>query len=179
MSSSYSINAFALRAVEALPLAVFLLYMAVADPRAQVEWRLPYYAATALAAAGLWLLWRQGAILNRIYLGIALYFASGTLALLTRWPWLNAEYGRLEGTAMLYWVLGVGVVCTLADRRGFIGLDAPERTVRIASWLLLAITTLAAVVSTAFVGQRLWSSFVPFIAVFTAHGIIKARARRG
>src|SRR5882672_395085 len=103
-------RAFALRAVEALPLAVFLIYMAVAEPRAQAEWRIPYFAATGLAIAATILLVRGGAILNRIYLGIALYFVSGTLALLTRWPWLNSEYGRLEGTAMLFWVLGVGVL---------------------------------------------------------------------
>ena len=62
-------RAFALRAIEALPLAVFLIYMAVMNPQAQVEWRAPYYAATALALAGTVLLWRKGAILNRIYLG--------------------------------------------------------------------------------------------------------------
>ena len=101
-------RAFALRVLEAMPLAVFLIYMTVMDPRAQIEWRTPYYAATALALVGTIALWRAGATLNRIYLGIALYFVSGTIALITRWPWLNEEYGRLEGTAMLFWVLAVG-----------------------------------------------------------------------
>jgi hypothetical protein len=153
-------RAFFLRAVEALPLAVFLIYMAAMDPRAQVEWRTPYFAATALALAGIYLLTRLGAVLNRIYLGIALYFVSGTIALLTRWPWLNAEYGRLEGTAMLYWVLATGLFFTLLNRR-----------------LLFGITVVATAVSQYFVGNRLFSSFLPFIAVFAAHGIIKARAR--
>jgi hypothetical protein len=168
-------KAFLLRAVEALPLAVFLIYMAVMNPQAQVEWRTPYYAATALALAGTLALWRSGAILNRIYLGIALYFVSGTIALLTRWPWLNAEYGRLEGTAMLFWVLGLGVVFTLFNRRGYLGVDAPQSVVRRSSWLLLVITALATAVSLAFVGRRVLSSFLPFIAVFAAHGIMKAR----
>ena len=168
-------RAFALRAVEALPLAVFLIYMTVANPQAQAEWRAPYFAATALAIVGTVLLVRRGAVLNRIYLGIALYFVSGTLALVTRWPWLNAEYGRLEGTAMLYWVLAVGVFFTLFNTRGYIGIDADPRTVRSSSWLLLGITLVAAIASTAFIGNRLLSSFLPFIAVFTAHGLIKAR----
>jgi hypothetical protein len=171
-------RAFFLRAVEALPLAVFLIYMAVADPRAQAEWRMPYYAATLLAIAGTVLLLRMRATLNRIYLGIALYFISGTIALLTRWPWLNEEYGRLEGTAMLYWVLATGVYFTLFDARGFTGVDAPPRTVRNSSLLLLAITFAATAVSYGFMGNRLLSSFLPFIAVFTAHGIIKARLHR-
>lgn len=170
-------RAFFLRAVEALPLAVFLLYMAVMDPRAQPEWRAPYYAATALAFIGTVLLLRLGATLNRIYLGIALYFVSGTLALLTRWPWLNEEYGRLEGTAMLYWVLATGLWCTLFNARGYTGVDAPRATVQRSSWLLLAITVFATAVSQFFVGNRVFSSFLPFIAVFTAHGLIKARLR--
>ena len=168
-------RAFLLRAVEALPLAVFLLYMAVVDPRAQSEWRAPYFAATALALAAAVVLWRHGAVFNRVYLGISLYFASGTLALVTRWPWLNEFYGRLEGTAMLFWVLGTGIGFSLVSRRGFLGLDADPRTVRTSSWLLVAITALATAFSLAFVGRRLWSSFLPFIAVFAAHGLIKAR----
>lgn len=170
-------RAFALRAIEALPLAVFLIYMAVIDPRAQAEWRTPYYAATSLALVGTVLLLRAGATLNRVYLGIALYFVSGSIALLTRWPWLNAEYGRLEGTAMLFWVLATGLYCTLFTARGFIGSDAPASAVRRASWLLVSITVIATAVSLAFVGQRLYSSFLPFIAVFVAHGVLKARTR--
>lgn len=173
-------RAFLLRAVESLPLAVFLLYMAIMDPRAQPEWRAPYYASTALAVLACYVLIRERAIINRIYFGIALYFVSGSIALATRWPWLNAEYGRLEGTAMLFWVLGAGVWFTLFDARGYIGLDAPARTVRGASWLLLAVTIVATAVSLAFVGNRVVSSFVPFVAVFATHGLIKARlhARR-
>ena len=170
-------KAFLLRVIEALPLAVFLLYMAAVDPREQAEWRIPYYAATALAAAGALLLWRAGAVYNRIYLGIALYFVSGTLALLTRWPWLNAEYGRLEGTAMLYWVLATGLGATLFSARGYIGVDSQRRLVRTYSWILLAITLAATAVSVCFIGNRVLSSFVPFIAVFTALGLMKARLR--
>jgi hypothetical protein len=168
-------KAFLLRAVEALPLAVFLLYMAVADPRAQVEWRLPYFAATALAAAGAVLLWRAGAAFNRIYFGIALYFASGTFALLTRWPWLNDEYGRLEGTAMLYWVLATGLGFTLFSARGYLGVEAAPGAVRANSWVLMGVTAIATAVSQYFIGNRLFSSFLPFIAVFTALGVMKAR----
>jgi hypothetical protein len=171
-------RAFAFRVIEALPLAVFLIYMAAVDPREQVEWRLPYYAATALAAAGAVLLWRAGAIYNRIYLGIALYFVSGTLALLTRWPWLNAEYGRLEGTAMLFWVLATGLSATLFSARGYLGVDAEPRVVRKYSWMLLAITLAATAVSVCFIGNRLLSSFLPFIAVFTALGLMKAHLHR-
>ena len=171
-------RAFALRVVEAMPLAVFLIYMTVMDPRAQVEWRAPYYAATALALVGTVALWRAGATLNRIYLGITLYFVSGTIALITRWPWLNEEYGRLEGTAMLFWVLAVGVVTALASPRGFVGVEAPPLEVRKSSWLLLGIAVAATAASLAFLGNRVLSSFAPFIAVFTAQALIKAGVTR-
>ena len=90
----------------------------------------------------------MGATLNRIYLGIALYFVSGTIALITRWPWLNAEYGRLEGTAMFYWVLATGLCLSLCSMRAATpaSMLAP-RTVRNSSWLLLAITLVATAVS--------------------------------
>src|SRR3954467_8028459 len=136
-------RAFFLRAIEALPLAVFLLYMAVMDPRAQADWRAPYYASTALALLACYVLLRERVIFNRIYLGIALYFVSGTIALLTAWPWLNAEYGRLEGTAMLLWVLATGAWFTLFHPRGYVGTEAAPATVRRESWLLLAITLAA------------------------------------
>jgi hypothetical protein len=171
-------KAFLLRAIEGLPLALFLLYMAAMDPRAPADWRAPYYASTALALIACYVLLREHAILNRIYLGIALYFVSGTLALVTQWPWLNAEYGRLEGTAMLLWVLATGAWFTLFDVRGYIGLDAPPPTVRRASWLLLAVTIAATSVSLLFVGNRVLSSFLPFIAVFVAHGLLKSKLAR-
>lgn len=171
-------RAFALRVVEAMPLAVFLVYMTVMDPRAQAEWRTPYYASTALALLVTIVLWRSGATLNRIYLGIALYFVSGTIALLTRWPWLNEEYGRLEGTAMLFWVLAVGTVATAVSARGYVGIEGSPREVRNASLLLLAITVAATAVSLAFLGNRVLSSFAPFIAVFAAQALIKGAAAR-
>ena len=59
----------------------------------------------------------------------------------------------------------------------FTGVDASRATVRRSSWLLLAITLAATAVSQFFVGNRVYSSFLPFIAVFAAHGIIKARLR--
>jgi hypothetical protein len=43
--------------------------------------------------------------------------------------------------------------------------------------VLLGVTAAATAVSVYFVGNRLLSSFLPFIAVFTAHGIMKARLR--
>jgi hypothetical protein len=169
------VKALLLRAVESLPLAVFLVYMTVMDPRAPADWHAPYFAATALALLGLVVLWRAEATLNRVYFGITLYFISGTIILLAGWPWLNAQYGRLEGTAMLLWVFAVGVGFTLFSPRGYVGAEGAPAAVRKASWLLLAITAAATAFSLAFVGRRVLSSFLPFIVVFASQAIIKAK----
>jgi hypothetical protein len=168
-------RAILLRAIEALPLAAFLMYIAVVKPQAPIEWYTPYYAAAALAIAAVLLVMRLGAVLNRIYLGIALYFVSGSVALLVHWAWLNIVYGRLEGTGMLLWVCAVGLAFTLFSRRGYVGVDAPAATVRFWSWLLFAITLGATVMSLTFMGNPLLSSFLPFVALFTVQGVIKAR----
>ena len=126
-------RAFALRAVEAMPLAVFLLYMAIANPRAQVEWRASYYAATALAIVGTLLLdapWGDPAI--AIYLGIALYFVSGTIALLTRVAVAQRRIrpaSKARRCSIGCW--RSALFFTLFNARGYIGLDADPRTVRV------------------------------------------------
>lgn len=76
---------------------------------------------------------------------------------------------------MLFWVLGLGLAFTFFSKRGFLGIDAPPDVVRRTSWVLLAVTFAATAMSLAFVGRRVLSSFVPFIAVFAVHGILKAR----
>jgi hypothetical protein len=78
---------------------------------------------------------------------------------------------------MLYWVLATGLGATLFSARGYIGADSERRLVRTYSWILLAITLAATAVSMCFIGNRVLSSFVPFIAVFTALGLMKARLR--
>jgi hypothetical protein len=62
------------------------------------------YAATAVAVAATALRMGAGLALNRIFFALTLYFISGSIALATRWPWLNELYGRMEATTMLWWV---------------------------------------------------------------------------
>jgi len=172
---------FLLGAGEALPLAVFLIYVALADPKTQAEWRGPYYAATAVAVAATALRMGAGLALNRIFFALTLYFISGSIALATHWLWLNELYGRMEATAMLWWVLLVGAAFTAGSASGFVGIDSIDRRTAVVSSLgLLGVTALATLVSGHFAGNRLLSAYLPFVAVFASHGLIRARyeARR-
>lgn len=115
-------------------------------------------------------------LLNRIHVAIGLYFGSGSIALAVHWSWLNQFYGRTEATAMLYWVLLVGAVTMFASRAGFIGVDgAPHAAVRRASIALLGIALLAAVFSGFFRGNSLLSAYLPFVALFMGHALLRNR----
>ena len=171
---------FLLRASEALPLAVFLVYAALADPKTQADWRGPYCAATALAIAAMALRMGAGLALNRIFFALMLYFISGSIALATHWRWLNELYAQMEATAMLWWVLLVGAAFTAGSASGFAGIDAIDRRTAVVSSLgLLGVTALAALVSGHFAGNRLLSAYLPFVAVFASHGLIRARYKAG
>jgi len=155
--------------------------VALADPRTQAEWRGPYYAATAVAVAATALRLSARLALNRIFFALTLYFISGSIALATHWPWLNELYARMEATAMLWWVLLVGAAFTAGSASGFVGIDSIDRRTAVVSSLgLLGVTALAALVSGHFAGNRLLSAYLPFVAVFVSHGLIRARygARR-
>ena len=77
---------------------------------------------------------------------------------------------------MLYWVVLIGAVTTLASRAGFIGVAAaPALAVRRASLVLLAIALIAAVFSGCFRGNTLLSAYVPFVALFLGHAVLRGR----
>ncbi len=115
-------------------------------------------------------------LLNRIHVAIGLYFVSGSMALAFEWSWLNQFYGRTEATAMLYWVLLIGAVSTLASRAGFIGVEAaPALAVRRTSLALLGIALIATVFSGYFRGNVALSAYVPFVALFLGHALLRGR----
>lgn len=162
--------------VDALPLAVFVVYMTVANPTSPMQWRAPYYLATALALGITTLRWRAGETFNRIHFAITLYFISGSFGLAVGWTWLNQWYGRLEGSAMLWWTLVVGAAFSLFSKTGFAGIENITRLrVRKASCVLLVIALGAALASTYFRGNRLLSIYLPFVTLFVCYSLVRAR----
>ena len=64
----------------------------------------PYLASSILAIAVSAFLLYQNVILNRLFLGINVYFISGTLGLIVHWSWINHLYGVLQASGMLIWI---------------------------------------------------------------------------
>jgi hypothetical protein len=164
------------RIAEGIALPIFLLYMTLRPPAVQADWLGPYLGGAIVAVLGCWLVWRQKLVLNRIQLGLALYFVTGAAGLLAGWQPLNFFYGRAEATAMLYWILMVGVVATAITPSGFVGVAGlPRKTVVSASLGLLALLLAAIVLSWRFHTQPALAAYAPFLALFAAHGIVRAR----
>ncbi len=165
--------------LEAMPLGVFLLYLAFARPVHRNGWREPYFVCAGLALLALVALRLTRQTCHSIYFGLALYFVSGATALALNYRPLNDWYGAVEATAMLMWIAAVGAVSTAFSPSGFIGYSASARARTVAASLtLLLVVLLAIAVSFAGVGHALWNAYVPFIAVFVAHAGLRHRLRR-
>ena len=165
-----------MRLLDSLPLAAFLIYLALVRPQRPDAWLSPYSLAAVLAAFSLLTSRMARRIHNRIHVGLACYFISGAAALLFGWQGINEWYGAMEAAAMLSWVAVVGVVTTAVSRYGFIGVDAISRGAAVrASLKLLAAALLAAAMSFAFVGDgMLWHAYIPFATLFVAQAALRA-----
>jgi hypothetical protein len=171
------LNRLLRNAIEASPLPLFLLLVHRLNPSAPAEWRMPYFVCTGVAiVTTVWLLVRSET-LNRICLGVNLYFLSGSIGLALQWEWLNATYGRLEATGMLLWIVVVGIISTLCSRPGFVAVDAgPTPIIWRNSLYLVGVALCVMFLSWAFVGNALLSAYVPFIILFAAYGLLRGQA---
>lgn len=163
--------------IESIPLTIFLIYSQVVEIKVSHDWLLPYFLASvaAIASTG-YLLWR-GVVLNRLSLGINLYFFNGLLGLLVGWTWLNHLYGQLRGLGMLYWIFAVGCVTTYYSRYGFLGVVHSSR-VSLARWSLLLLCIPALAMALCFSESRFWGEWFPFIFLFFMRGFLLQRNRQ-
>jgi formate-dependent nitrite reductase membrane component NrfD len=167
-------------AFEALPLPLFLVCMQWAKPVVSADWRMPYFASTVAAiATTAWVVYRKET-LNRIYLGLNLYFLSGSIGLMLHWTWLNDTYGRIEATGMLLWIAAVGAISTVSSKAGFIAIDTgqPKLTERKSLQLLVTAVCVTGL-SWWFQGNVLLSAYIPFVVLFAAHSLLRAQAMSG
>lgn len=163
--------------IESIPLSIFLIYSQVVGIKESHDWLLPYLLASAAAVASMgYLVWR-GAVLNRLSVGINLYFFSGLFGLLVGWTWLNHLYGQVRGLGMLYWIFAVGCATSYYSRYGFLGM-AHDSRVSLERWSLLLLCVPALAMALCFSDSRFWGEWFPFIFLFTARGILQQRNRR-
>ncbi len=162
--------------IEAGPLCVFLIYARMIDLSDSYNWLGPYLASSMLAVAVSAFLLYQNIVLNRLFLGINVYFISGCLGLVAHWSWLNHLYGELRASGMLIWILLVGVWTLFLSRAGFIGIVVEDRwrTMQFSA-LLLVLTGITLGVSYYFTGNRILGEFIPFTALFMAQRYLRKR----
>jgi len=159
--------------IESLSLTVFLLYIHLADMNARADWLLPYLLASAVGLGAIVYMYRRGLILNRLFVGITLYFCSGFVGLITGWDWLNKGYGELGALAMLGWILLAGLVASFISPYGFLGIKSPGYfSIMGGSLLLLLAGLIAAVAAASFMNNKLLGEWLPFIFLFSMRSLL-------
>lgn len=159
--------------IESLSLTLFLLYIHLAEVNERADWPLPYLLASAAGLGAMAYVLQRGLILNRLFIGITLYFCSGLAGLITGWDWLNQTYGELGAAAMLGWILLVGAIASWASPYGFLGVrSAGYFSVRGGSLLLLLAAVLATTAAASFIGSKLFGEWLPFIFLFSMRSLL-------
>ena len=162
--------------LEAVPLAVFLLYRKHMDTAIAQNWEAPFIVSGLLAVVVLLVLVYRKVLGNRIFLGINLYLLSGGLAFLTHQWWLNRLYDHLQASGMVLWIIITGIASTFLSTGGFIGVPSPDtKSVQRYSVYLIVVSVFAWAVSFGFRGSPILSELVPFIGLFGVQRMLKRR----
>ena len=160
--------------LEVTPLSIFVLYIRYIDMNAPQDWNIPFLISGAAALVAVVLYLAQKMHFNHLFLGINLYFISGSIAIITQQFWLNKMYGELHASGMLAWIVMVGFMSSLFSPQGFIGVYSTSKSaIKGASLLLLFSSICAFGLSFAFRGNRLFSEVVPFILIFFTQHLLK------
>lgn len=161
------------QSIESVSLTLFLLYIHLVDMTVRADWLLPYLLSSVAGVGAIVYLYRRGLILNRLFVGITLYFCSGLAGLITGWDWFNQSYGELGAVAMLGWILLVGLIASFASPYGFLGIKAPGYFSIIGGslWLLLA-TLIATTAAASFMNNKLSGEWLPFIFLFSMRSLL-------
>jgi len=162
--------------IEAIPLPIFLIYAGLIDQSIPQNWQGPYFTSSIAALLTTTLLILNRVPLNRLIIGINVYLITGSFILLTEQVWLNQLYGKMEAAGMLAVIIIVGVVSLLLSPAGFIGIKSQDRKkVIMFSLYLLVVAQVAFLVSFYFQGNKIYSEYVPFIALFAIQGILRSK----
>ena len=162
--------------LEAVPLSVFLLYIRNINADIPQNWDVPFIVSGLVAIAVTASFLYKKRLLNRIFLGINIYLASGGVAFITHQWWLNRIYGDLQASGLLLWIIITGIVTALFSPKGFIGEDSSDKkSIKKYSYYLLLFSVGAFSISFGFRDNRLLSEIVPFIGLFLIQKSLKEK----
>jgi len=136
----------------------------------------PYLTSSIAALLTTTLLILSRVPLNRLIIAINVYLITGSFILLTKQVWLNQLYRKNEAAGMLAVIIIVCVISLLLSPAGFIGIKSQDRKkVIIFSLYLLVVAQVAFLFSFSFQGNKMYSEYVPFMALFAVQGILKSK----
>lgn len=167
--------------LESISLPAFLVYIELIEKSSSNDWLGPYFLSTALGLFSTGVLLFLNKPLNRIFMGINLYFLSGLIGVAGGIAWLNQLYGDLAASGMLAWV-ALACVGSMALTGGLLGQSNPQRHHKLSpktKHLNLGFIALAIIctgLSLLLQGNRFLSEIAPFITLFTAYGVLKGKA---
>jgi hypothetical protein len=171
------------RFIESIALILFLVYIHSIEMHRAEDWLIPYLIGSVCSLIASIYSYLNNQIANRIFVGIGCYFYSGFIGVMMDWDWLNQLYGQLKASALLLWILAVGVITTIASPHGFLGKKTALQfrlnhnfMVDLGSIQLLIVCLIATLLSFVFHSNRLFGEWIPFILLFSARNLFFNRA---
>ncbi|MBW1890919.1 MAG: hypothetical protein JRF32_03200 [Deltaproteobacteria bacterium] len=169
-----------LKFLEFVPLILYITFArAVGTDIAGPQWKVSFVIGGAVSTFALIVLLRnKNFILNRITLGVNLFFISGTLAVVLRLDSVLDLYWRFNPAPMFAWVITVGFAATLFSPHGFTGTRNMDRNrMYLHSALLLTAAIIAMGISLFFQGKIVYADILPFIGLFIVNDRLQSRSK--
>lgn len=162
--------------IQFLPLSLFAAWAFRHGVPTDDGWIEAFQVGAVAALLQLVVVLRRSRPANRLVLGANLWLLTGGLAALAQQWWLMRLYGALAETGIFVFMLGAGVVTTLATPAGFVGtVGAPAAAIRRGSVYLLGATVLALAASVVFRGDRALAAALPVTALALFHRTLVTR----
>jgi len=157
------------------PLSIFASFAFFNGMPSNQRWLEAFQLGAMLGVIQLIILLPLSKPLNRLILAGNLYLILGGLAVFYKQWWLLNVYDALRESAILIFMVCVGLISIFSSSAGFIAVKHSER--RFSWWLLFAVIAMLPF-AVYFQGQRLYSAILPIIflavvqryLVFIAHG---------
>ena len=157
--------------LESSSLPAFLIYIQFIDQGITTKWLGPYLLSTLLGGLATIYLIQKKRVLNRVFIGIHGYFASGLVSVFFGLTPINQLYGVLGASAMLVWI---GVIClTITLMHGnLMGKTPDTRLLAVPkSYVFVLICALCAYFSWLTMPNRVLSEIMPFATIFVLYGL--------
>jgi glycerol-3-phosphate acyltransferase PlsY len=165
--------------LEKLPLCVFLVYAKTIESRVDNKWEAPIIAGGLLAILSLIILAINRTHFNRIFLGINMYLITAAGAIFFHLNWIERIYEKLTVSAVLVWVIIIGIVTMVFSHGGFLGIYQRDRASIVqGSFYLLVAAAAALALSMVFHDNTVLSEFVPFVLLFASQHVLRLKYMR-